>query len=356
MTGPIYVDWAITSVCNLNCRHCVGMEEGEITHDEATKIADDIIGLSPRWVILEGGEPLLRKDLHQIGGMFKKEGIDVFVITNGNAFSQDRLQKLASFSPKVLFSIDGADVAVYEYTKRGAKFEVAKKWAAQCDALGIFCGVTTVLSKLNLRQVGELIQLTESLGGKRLIFLPLKPFGKDEVSSRYYQQYALTPKEQEEVVKKIYSYGSNLDIFYDEPFLWNLSSKHGFPISNVDSGITIPDVKGCAASYSLYIQTSGSVRPCMFSPEELTFGNATKEPLEDIWLRMRQSEILTKWVDQSVRKGACGKCQQFESCRGCLARTMRLLGDALETDPNCPFDLPTEVNPAMLRNTRAMHA
>ncbi len=337
MTGPMYVDWAITSMCNLNCRHCVGMEGGELTSEEATKIANDIIGLSPRWVILEGGEPLLRKDLHQIGGMFKKGGIEVFVITNGNTFNQDRLQKLASFSPKVLFSIDGADAAVYEDTKRGARFEVAKEWAAQCAALGIFCGITTVLSKLNLRQVRELIQLTESLGGKRIIFLPLKPFGKDEVSTRYYQQYTLTPKEQEAVVKEIYGYGSNLDIFYDEPFLWNLSTKHGFSLSSADSGITIPEVKGCAASYSLYIQTGGSVRPCMFSPEELTFGNAAQEPLEDIWLRMRQSEVLTRWADQSVRKGACGKCPQFESCRGCLARTTRLLGDVLEADPICPL-------------------
>ena len=337
MTGPIYVDWAITSKCNLNCRHCVGMEEGELTHDEAIKITNDIIGLSPRWVILEGGEPVLRRDLHQVGRMFEKEGIDVFVITNGNAFNQDRLQELASFSPKVLFSIDGADAAVYEYTKRGAKFEIAREWAAQCAALGIFHGVTAVLSKLNLGQARELIQLTEDLGGQRIIFLPLKPFGKDEVSSRYYQQYALTPQEQEEAIKEIYSCGSDLDIFYDEPFLWNLSAKHGFSLSKADSGITIPEVKGCAAAYSLYIQTSGSVRPCMFSPEELTFGNAAKEPLEDIWWRMKQSETLTKWADQKERKGACGKCQQFESCRGCLARTTKLFGDALQADPCCPF-------------------
>ncbi len=313
------------------------MEEGEITNEEAIKIANDIIGLSPRWVILEGGEPLLRKDLCQIGGMFKKENIDVFVITNGSAFNQDRLQRLAALSPKVLFSFDGADAAVYEYTKRGANFKVAKEWAAQCAALGIFHGITTVLSKFNLGQIKEFIQLTESLGGKRIIFLPLKPFGKDEVSSKYYQQYALTPKEQEAAVKEIYSYESDLDIFYDEPFLWNLSAKHGFSLSRVDSGITIPGVEGCAASYSLYIQTDGSVRPCMFSSEELTFGNATEEPLADIWLRMRQSEVLTKWADQGARKGACGKCQQFESCRGCLARTTKLLGDSLEADPCCPF-------------------
>ena len=337
MTGPIYIDWAITNVCNLNCRHCVGMEKDELTNDEAIKIAKDIIGLSPKWVILEGGEPLLRNDLNQIGRMFNEAGIEVLVITNGNAFTQDRLQELASFSPKVLFSIDGADAAIYESTKIGAKFDIAKEWATQCAALGIFHGVTTVLSKLNLGQVKELIQLTESLGGKRIIFLPLKPFGRDDISSRYYQQCALTPEEQEEAIREIYRYGSNLDIFYDEPFLWNLSAKHGFPLSNTDSGITIPDVKGCAAAYSLYIQTSSSVRPCMFSPEELTFGNATEEPLEDIWQRMQQSEVLTGWADQGARKGACRQCPQFESCRGCLARTIILQRDALETDTSCPL-------------------
>ena len=339
MTGPIYVDWAITNTCNLNCLHCVGMEAAELTHAEATKVTKDIIGLSPRWVILEGGEPLLRDDLHQIGGMLTKEGIDVFVITNGNAFNQDRLRKLASFSPRVIFSIDGADAAVYEHTKRGASFQTAKEWATQCATLGIFHGLTTVLSRLNRGQVKKLIQLTESLGGKRIVFLPLKPFGTDEAAIRYYQQNALTPEEQEELVKEIYSHGSDLDIFYDEPFLWNLSAKHGFSLSNDDSGITIPEVEGCAASYSLYIQTDGSVRPCMFSPDELTFGNAAEEPLENIWLRMQRSEILTKWADQKARKGICAKCPQFESCRGCIARTVRLLDDPLETDPGCPLAL-----------------
>ena len=337
MNGPVYVDWAITSACNLNCRHCVGMEPGELTHAEAAKIARDIIGLSPRWVILEGGEPLLRKDLPQVGKMFQEAGIDVFVITNGNAFNQERLEKLASFAPKVLFSIDGADAAVYEYTKTGAKFEVATKWAAKCAEKGIFYGITTVLSKLNLGQIEELIQLTEALGGKRIIFLPLKPFGTNDVAQQYYHQYALTPKEQVAAVKKIYGNGRKLDIFYDEPFLWNLSAEYGFSLSNSDSGITIPEVKGCAVGYSLYIQTDGSIRPCMFSPEELTFGNAAKEPLEKIWLRMTGSETLTKWADQKTRKGACGRCPQFESCRGCLARTVRLMGDSLAADPMCPL-------------------
>ncbi|MDP2931964.1 MAG: radical SAM protein, partial [Chloroflexota bacterium] len=298
MNSPIYVDWAITRACNLNCRHCVGMEEGELTHDEAIGVARDIISLAPKWVILEGGEPLLRKDLPQIGGMLHQAGIDIFVITNGNAFTEKRLQELASFSPKVLFSIDSADAEDYEYVKRGAKFETAKKWAARCADLGIFHGITTVLTKLTLGQIKDLIRLTESLGGKRAIFLPLKPFGGDADSQSYYQQYALSPKEHEEATREIYSLPTSVDIFYDEPFLWNLSKKHGFSLSSTDSGITVPEVEGCAASCSLYIQTDGSVRPCMFCPPQLTFGNAAKEPLPHIWQRMKQSQVLTSWAEQ----------------------------------------------------------
>ncbi len=337
MTSPVYVDWAIARACNLKCRHCVGMGKGELTHDEAVSIARQVISLSPKWVILEGGEPLLRKDLPQIGRMFHQAGIDTFVITNGNAFTERRLQELASFSPKVLFSFDGANAEVYEYVKRGAKFETARKWAARCADLGIFYGITTVLTKLNMGQVKDSIRLTESLGGKRVIFLPLKPFGNDSVSRSYYEQYALSPQEQEEAVREIYSLPSSVEIFYDEPFVWNLSAKHGFSLCGSDSGITIPEVEGCAASCSLYIQTDGSVRPCMFCPPRLTFGNAAKEPLLDIWQRMKLSHVLTGWAEQKSREGACADCSRFESCRGCLARTTILLGNPLASDPCCPF-------------------
>jgi len=313
------------------------MEEGELTHDEAIGVAKNIISLSPKWVILEGGEPLLRKDLPQIGGMLHQAGIDIFVITNGNAFTEKRLQELASFSPRVLFSVDGADTETYEYVKRGAKFEIAINWAKRCADLGVFHGITTVLTRLTTGQTKDFIRLTEKLGGKSLIFLPLKPFGNDAVSRSYYEQYALTPKEQEESVRDIYGFPSSVDIFYDEPFLWNLSAKYGFQPGSSGNGITIPEVEGCAVSCSLYIQTDGSVRPCMFCPSDLTFGNAAKEHLADIWQRMRLSPLLASWADQKSRKGTCAKCRGFESCRGCLARATILLRDSLASDPCCPL-------------------
>lgn len=337
MREPIYVDWAITSTCNLDCRHCVGMNRDDLNHREAVQIARDIIDLSPRWVILEGGEPVLRNDLPGIGDMLREENIDVFVITNGNAFNRERLQKLKTFSPKVLFSIDGADPDTYEHAKRGADFDRAVEWAEKCSEEGLFHGITTVLSKQNLGQEKDLIRLVEDLGGESITFIPLKPFGDDDEPQKYYSRNVLSPEEHERAVRRIYNVETNLDIFYDEPFLWNLASKHDFSVNGGSDGITIPDLKGCAASHSLYIQTDGDVRPCMFCPEELSLGNAAKEPLERIWSRTRQSETLSSWMNQDMREGSCGECPQFESCRGCLARTAGLLKNTAGSDPSCPL-------------------
>jgi radical SAM protein with 4Fe4S-binding SPASM domain len=337
MNKPVYIDWAIASKCNLSCQYCVGMEESELSREQAVKVAQDIIALKPRWVILEGGEPLLRDDIYDIGAMFKKNGIDVYVITNGNAFTPEKLNKLASFAPKVLFSIDGATAVTHESIKRGSKFDTALRWARECASLGIFQGITAVLSRQNRVEVKGFIDLAEKLGGSEIIFLPLKPFGEDASSMEYYQQYALSPQEQEETIKEIYSYPTSINIFYDEPFLWNISCKHALRLSQTDGGVTIPDVAGCASACSLYIQTMGDVRPCMFSPREFSFGNAAREPLKQIWQRMQASQLLTAWSNQKTRSGACGQCQQFESCHGCLARTVSITGDRHGADPACPL-------------------
>jgi radical SAM protein with 4Fe4S-binding SPASM domain len=301
------------------------------------KVTNDIISLSPQWVILEGGEPLMRPDMFEIGRTLYKAGIDIYPITNGHAFTDEKLEELVTFSPKMLFSVDGATADVYEYTKTGAKFDTVKGWMKKCAERGIFHGITVVLSKLNIDQIEDFIRLTEELGGKRIIFMPLKPFGENATSVEYYEKNVLSPEEQEDAILKAYRYQTSLDLFYDEPFLWNIAAKYGISLNTSDSGITIPEIQGCASAYSLYIQSNGDVRPCMFASEQLTFGNAAKEPLEEVWNRMQNSDIITKWVNQEQRTGACGECDLFNTCRGCLARTTRLTGDPLKSDPCCPL-------------------
>jgi len=173
--------------------------------------------------------------------------------------------------------------------------------------------------------------------GERVFFLTLKPFCGDARSDDYYREYALSAAEHDAAIREAYTTDTQLEIFYDEPYLWSMAEKYGFQISQSDSGITIPELTGCAASHSLYIQTDGDVRPCMFSPSELSFGNVARESLGAVWERMQTSDVLTGWHDRERRHGACASCQLFESCRGCLARTFLLTGDCTASDPCCPL-------------------
>jgi radical SAM protein with 4Fe4S-binding SPASM domain len=338
MNQPLYIDWCLTNSCDLACEHCVGMESGQLSEAEIMRVTAEVADLQPKWVILEGGEPLQSQEIYAVGQYLRDRGIDSYIITNGNAFTEEKLAKLTAFSPKMLFSIDGTDAATYEAIKRGASFDTAMEWAARCSEVGIFCGITVVLSRKNVGQIGEFIRLTERLGGERIFFLPLKPFCGDAGSNDYYREYALSGAEHDAAIREAYATDTKLEIFYDEPYLWSMAEKYGFPISQSDSGITIPELTGCAASHSLYIQTDGDIRVCMFSPSELSFGNVAKEPLAAIWERMQNSDVLSGWSDRKRRHGACASCQFFESCRGCLARTFLLTGDCTASDPCCPLN------------------
>ena len=71
MTYKAYsVSWNLTQRCNLFCAHCYisgfpGADaSGELSTDECRRVMGEIAQVNPNvFLILTGGEPLLRKDL-----------------------------------------------------------------------------------------------------------------------------------------------------------------------------------------------------------------------------------------------------------------------------------------------------
>lgn len=231
MDNPEYVDWAITNSCNLDCNHCVGMEREELDNENAVRLAESIVDLSPNWVILEGGEPLLRKDLGEVGKILQEGGLKVFLITNGISFTSESFSRIKSFSPEIIFSIDSLDSETYEKIKGGGDLETSLEWVEKCSEENMFQGLTVVLSKLNLDQSRDFVRMVENFEGESVYFLPLKPSGSDKASRQFYKKYALSAEEHEKAIKELYTMDTSVQIFYDEPFLWNFASKHDLSIN-----------------------------------------------------------------------------------------------------------------------------
>jgi MoaA/NifB/PqqE/SkfB family radical SAM enzyme len=79
-------DLELTARCNNNCRHCYinlpandqVAKAQELALPEIEAIADQAVELGAVWVMLTGGEPLLRPDFAEIYLVFKRKGLAGF--------------------------------------------------------------------------------------------------------------------------------------------------------------------------------------------------------------------------------------------------------------------------------------
>ncbi|MEW6686102.1 MAG: radical SAM protein [Candidatus Edwardsbacteria bacterium] len=338
--SPYFVDWAITKECNLHCIHCTGMMDSELNTDEALRVVDEIAELKPGWVNVEGGEALLRKDIFTILSKMKQKKLETYLITNAQLMDEEKVKKLKELGIKILISVDGADSITYEEIKRGASWEKVLKNAKLASKADILHGITVVLSKRNCHQIKEFISLAEVLKAKVLIFIGLQPF----IPAETFYELTLTNIDYQSTIQQVTNLmkETKLKIFFDEPFFWPMAKKLSGGTNpllvkeEIESGIVVNEVKGCILGDYIYIQTNGDVRPCMFAPKELTFGNVQSEPLIKLWDKMQRHPLLSHLKRQELRKGKCKECECFNECGGCPIRVFGYTREWFESDPACP--------------------
>ena len=106
---PISVVLVVNNRCNLNCNYCFGdygnRRDTDYTTEELVKIIDDLYDLGTRYMIVHGGETLLRKDIGYIVNYIKNKGIYVGFITNG-ILLQKKIDEIRNVD-SLCISLDG---------------------------------------------------------------------------------------------------------------------------------------------------------------------------------------------------------------------------------------------------------
>jgi uncharacterized radical SAM superfamily Fe-S cluster-containing enzyme len=84
------ISWNLTQRCNLHCAHCYmsaaahAETAGELSTAECQRIMDEIAQVNPAvFLILTGGEPLIRKDIFDLASYASDKGFTVVLGTNG---------------------------------------------------------------------------------------------------------------------------------------------------------------------------------------------------------------------------------------------------------------------------------
>ena len=308
------------------------MPKSELSTERARSLIIEIAELKPNWVLIEGGEPLLRQDLFELLELMRQKQLDVPLITNGLLLTPQILTTLKQLGVRVVISIDGATPATYESIRGGASFEKVAEQAHNCAQRGLLEAIDFVMLKRNYTEIPAIFKLAASVGAPKITLIGLKP-------CQDYSEELLSPQEYREAVKLACQAAqeTGVEFFFDEPFFWPTVKELGLTahLPTVDAGIVIPSTSACAFGEYLFIESTGEVKPCSFAP--LVLGNINDKPLGEIWREMLASPLLHQIKDPHTRTGYCQDCQYLADCKGCRSRTFVLAGDWFASDPVCPL-------------------
>ena len=251
---PAFLIASITSQCNLHCAGCYSRcnhatvdaaPVKQLTGEEWLRIFDEADELGVSFILLAGGEPMLRRDIIEAAG--KKPGILFPVFTNGTYMDEkyfDLFDRCRNLLP--VMSIEGER----EITDARRGSGIYDRLMANMDELhrrGIIFGASVTVTTENLKEVASrsFLQSLSDRGCKAVISVEFVPVTEESRE--------LAPGEAErEFLKK------EIDrLRREHPEMVYIS----FPGDEKASG-------GCVAAGRgfFHINSHGGAEPCPFSP------------------------------------------------------------------------------------------
>jgi len=310
------------------------MAEGELSTERARRLIAEIAELRPGWVIVEGGEPLLRQDLFKLLDLMRQRELEVHLITNGMLLSPQILATLKQLGVKVMVSIDGATQATYEAIRGGASWQQVVQAARYCAQEGLLEALNFTILRKNYAEIPGIFELAASIGVPKITFIGLKP-------CHGYREELLTPEENADAIRLTCQAAqqTGVEFFFDEPFFWATVKERALSaqMPAIGAGILAPSTTACIFGEYLFIEPDGEVRPCSFAP--MVVGNVSEKPLGEVWADVLNLPFFQQIRDPQSRTGHCQDCQYLADCKGCRSRTFILTGDWFAADPCCPLSL-----------------
>ncbi|MHB1464085.1 MAG: radical SAM protein [Thermoleophilia bacterium] len=159
----------LTSRCNLNCIHCYvksNPREPELTLPELDRLLDEIAVAGCLWLLMTGGEPLLRPDFAEVYLLAKKKGFLINLFTNAVLVTERTAGLLAEWRPFAIeVTLYGATKETYEQvTRTPGSFERCMNGIKLIRENGLPLRFKTMLLNVNRDELNQMMALAESLG------------------------------------------------------------------------------------------------------------------------------------------------------------------------------------------------
>lgn len=167
---PILVIFDITRLCNQRCRFCNiwRTQSDDMTVEAIAEQAERLRRSGIGYVFIQGGEPLLRRDLGEVIDVFNAKSIKPTVITNGILFDEKRARELSEKRSNVAISLDTLDEKTFTTIRGVKKFQTVRDNIVAASAIrkrgGNWAVTTTVTELSTLDEIKALEEFAKSHG------------------------------------------------------------------------------------------------------------------------------------------------------------------------------------------------
>lgn len=296
---PFSAHLDITYRCNERCEHCYldHDDKGEMSTEEIKTVLDQLAASGTFFLIISGGEPLLRRDCFEILEHARKLLFNVKLKTNALLIGEREAKLLVDLG------VEQVQVSVYSHrpqvhdsiTKVRGSLERTLAAIRRLKSQGLRITIANVLMKQNLSDYHGVQALARELG----VHSTLDP--------------TITPKLDGD--REVLSLGASDEklrsVFRDRDLVGNVA-EFCLPPPAVSEEMLegIP----CGAGHtSVYISPYGDVYPCVQFP--LTCGNVRTQPFREIWQNSPQLREVRSIRARDLT--TCSSCAHVGTCSRC---------------------------------------
>jgi MoaA/NifB/PqqE/SkfB family radical SAM enzyme len=276
---PVLATFQINLRCNSACGYCdLPLNAGryEMTRDEIRGVFSCLYHEGVRFVLVQGGEPLLRRDLPEILEDLSAIGFHLTLITNGTKVTPQLVERLSRLPLAISVSLDTLDRIKYQ------RIRGADQLAQVLDGIALLKNfphpkfLTCIVSDLNRAEVPAVVRFARKQG-----FLP--------VVGAYHWNVGIYGRRDELLMYDRSSTAAVFSGLLDDELIPS-GYLRKFVEDNV-SWLRGQKLEPCdAGRYSIAIDASGNVSPCLAFP---SVGNLLESSLSEILGRLDRDAIKT---------------------------------------------------------------
>jgi MoaA/NifB/PqqE/SkfB family radical SAM enzyme len=249
VTVPPIIIYSITERCNLHCKGCYAhslhnLTAPEMSTEKMRQTIREARNLGVSFMVLAGGEPMVRREILDIIGEFKE--MIFFVFTNGTLISDtvaDRIQQLRNLVP--IISLEGTR-AETDLRRGSGVYKSIESVIGKLKKRGIFFGTSITLTRNNFATVfeGQLVRDLNKSGCQLYFFMEYTPI--DDATA----DWEVTPLQRHVMAARVKRFRREHQALFinlpddEKDFGGCLSSGRGF----------------------VHISAQGDVEPCPFAP------------------------------------------------------------------------------------------